>query len=169
MYDLPVDYEGEDPRQGRAETLTERADRNWDELLQELRVTQTGTQILTGFLLTIPFQQRFETLDTYQRNLYLVLVVLAVVATALIVTPVAMHRALFHRRLKAELVTIGARFARLGLVTLALVLAGGAMLLFDVVLSRASGIVVGATSLVVLGICWWLLPRLLGRRVAGRH
>lgn len=152
------------PDDGRTETANERADRNWNELLQELRVSQTGTQILTGFLLTIPFQQRFESLDTYQRNLYLVLVVLAVLATALLLTPVSMHRVLFRRRLKPQLVAWGNAFARVGLFVLALVLAGGAMLLFDVVLGRTEGRIIGAASVVVLFGCWWVLPQVVGRR-----
>src|SRR5215213_2429038 len=82
------------------ETERERINRNWDELLQELRVTQTGVQILTGFLLTLPFQQRFEDLDDYQRDLFLVLVLLAVLTTALIVAPVSLHRILFRKHLK---------------------------------------------------------------------
>lgn len=56
----------------RHETATERLDRNWVELLQELRVTQTGVQILAGFLLTLPFQQRFAGLDSVQTTAYLV-------------------------------------------------------------------------------------------------
>ncbi|MBN9194503.1 MAG: sodium:proton antiporter, partial [Microbacterium sp.] len=62
---------------GRDETEAERLDRNWDEILQETRVVQTGTQILTGFLLAIAFQQRFEDLDGYQIAVYLVLVCFA--------------------------------------------------------------------------------------------
>jgi len=157
-----------DPTDDRRETFTERMDRNWDELLQELRVTQTGAQILTGFLLTIPFQQRFEDLDDYQHDVYLVLVLLAVLATALIVAPVAIHRALFRRRLKRELVTIGSWFARAGLLVLALVLSGSAMLLFDVVLSRAAGRWVGLGCLVVMAIAWWVLPKIV-TRWAARH
>jgi hypothetical protein len=153
-----------DPNDGRAETANERADRNWNELLQELRVSQTGTQILTGFLLTIPFQQRFADLDLYQRNLYLVLVVLAVLATALLLTPVSLHRMLFRRKMKPELVSWGDRFARAGLLVLALVLAGAAMLLFDVVLDRTSGRIVGVSALVLLFGFWWLLPRIIGSR-----
>ena len=149
---------------GRHETFAERADRNWDELVSELRVTQTGAQILVGFLLTVPFQQRFATLDAYQRTLYLVLVGLAVLATALIVTPVAMHRTLFRRRLKRELVDVGSSFARAGLVVLALVLAGVPMLLFDVVVSRAAGLTAVVVVAVVLVCCWWLVPRLVERR-----
>lgn len=152
------------PDDGRTETSNERADRNWTELLQELRVTQTGTQILTGFLLTIPFQQRFADLDDYQTDLYLVLVVLAVLATALFVAPVSLHRVLFGRRLKPELVTAGGTFARAGLLVLALVMAGSAMLIFDIVVSRGAGRTVGILSLVLLGTSWWLLPRLIARR-----
>jgi len=157
----PVPERDVDPTDDRRETFTERMDRNWDELLQELRVTQTGAQILTGFLLTIPFQQRFEDLDDYQRDVYLVLVLLAVIATGLIVAPVAIHRALFRRRLKRELVTIGSWFARAGLLVLALVLSGSAMLLFDVVLSRAAGRWVGCAALVVLASAWWVLPKVV--------
>src|SRR5690349_2187811 len=154
------------PDDGRDETEGERLDRNWNELLQELRVSQTGTQVLTGFLLTIPFQQRFTTLDDYERNLYLVLVLLAVLATALLLTPVSMHRVLFRRRLKPQLVEAGNIFARSGLFVLALVLAGGAMLLFDVVLNRTAGQVVGAAALVLLFGFWWLLPSIVRRRTA---
>jgi hypothetical protein len=152
------------PDDGRDETHNERADRNWNELLQELRVTQTGTQILTGFLLTIPFQQRFTDLDAYQKDLYLVLVVLAVLATALFVAPVSLHRILFGRRLKPELVSAGGMFARAGLLVLALVMAGSAMLIFDVVLTRDAGLVVGIASLTLLFVAWWLVPRLVARR-----
>jgi hypothetical protein len=142
----------------RDETPAERADRNWDELLQELRVSQTGVQILTGFLLTVPFQQRFEALDETQRTLYLVLVVLAVIATALLVAPVSLHRELFRRGLKDRLVRTGANLARAGLVVLALVLAGTSALIFDVVLSRTAGVVVGAAVAVMLIGAWWVLP-----------
>lgn len=149
---------------GRNETFVERMDRNWDELVSELRVTQTGAQILVGFLLTVPFQQRFTTLDAYQRGLYLVLVGLAVLATVLIVTPVSLHRALFRRRLKRELVATGNSFARAGLVVLAVVIAGVPALLFDVVVSRAAGVTALAGALVLLVGCWWVAPRLVERR-----
>ena len=105
---------------GRKETPVERADRNWNELLQELRVMQTGTQILTGFLLTLPFQSRFADLDGYQRTVYLALVVTTVLATALILAPVSVHRSLFQRQLKRSIVTVGDRITRVALGVLAL-------------------------------------------------
>src|SRR6478752_8344398 len=79
------------------ETPTQRADRNWDELLQELRVAQTGVQVLTGFLLTLPFQARFTHLDAVQQATYLTAVVLGVVSIALLIAPLSSHRLLFHQ------------------------------------------------------------------------
>lgn len=148
----------------RHETPAERADRNWSELLSELRVLQTGAQILFGFLLTIPFQARFAELDDYQRGSYLVLVVLAALSTVLIVAPVSVHRALFARRRKPELVRAAAMFARAGLVCLALVLAGALMLLVDLVVSRAAGRWVGAGLLALIAVAWWVVPAALARR-----
>jgi multisubunit Na+/H+ antiporter MnhE subunit len=129
---------------GRKETPNERADRNWNELLQELRVMQTGVQILTGFLLTLPFQPRFADLDDYQRTVYLALVVTSVIATALIVAPVAVHRSLFRQQMKRHIVTLADRLTRVALAVLALVMTGASLLVFDVVVGRTEGIVVGA-------------------------
>jgi hypothetical protein len=149
---------------GRKETPNERADRNWNELLQELRVMQTGVQILTGFLLTLPFQPAFADLDDYQRTVYLALVVTSVVATALIVAPVSVHRSLFRQQMKRHIVTLADRLTRVALAVLALVMTGASLLVFDVVVGRTEGLVVGASVLVVLALVWVVLPEVLRRR-----
>lgn len=96
--DNPQDDQRWDSRE-RGETEVQRRDRNWNSLLQELRVVQSGVQLLTGFLLTLPFQQRFGVLDRPMRYVYLVTVGLSVGATVLLVAPVSIHRLLFrHRR-----------------------------------------------------------------------
>jgi len=152
-----------DPSDGRRESVNQRMDRNWTELLQELRVTETGVQILTGFLLTVPFQQRFTVLDHYQRTVYLCLVVLAITATGLIVAPVSLHRVLFRRHLKSELVHEADLMERGGLMALALVLAGSALLLFDLVVGRATGVIAGGAVLTFLALVWLLVPLRLAR------
>src|SRR5689334_24279591 len=101
---------------GRDETPLERLDRNWDELLQELRVVQTGMQILTGFLLTLPFQQRFSDLQAFEKDLYLITLAMSTAATIVLVSPVAMHRLLFRRHALPVLVEQGQRFAVTGLL-----------------------------------------------------
>ncbi len=151
-------------RDSRDETDDERADRNWAELLQELRVTQMGVQILTGFLLTLPFQQRFAELDTAQRNVYLCLVVLSVIATGLLVAPVSLHRMLFRKHLKSRLVTSADRLARVGLVVLALVVTGTVLLIFDVVVGPAAALAAAIGALVLFALLWVALPLELMRR-----
>jgi hypothetical protein len=151
---------------GRDEPETERLDRNWTEILQELRVTQTGTQILTGFLLTLAFQPRFADLDAFQVDVYLVLVVLAAVTTALALAPVSLHRTLFREGAKEQIVLIGNRILKATLLGVALVLTGTLLLIFDVVVGRAAGIVAVSISVVVVLVFWLLVPRLAhpGRR-----
>jgi hypothetical protein len=143
---------------GRNETEVERLDRNWTEILQELRVTQTGTQILTGFLLTLAFQQRFTDLDAFQVDAYLVLVGLATLATTLALAPVSVHRALFRKNAKARVVRLANRILKATLVVVAIVLAGTVLLIFDVVLDRTAGIVAGTVAIVVIGLAWLTLP-----------
>src|SRR4051812_35091858 len=108
------------PRDGRNETRDQRLDRNWNELLQELRVTQTGVQILAGFLLTLPFQARFAGLPSFERWVYLATVLVTCFATILLIAPVAVHRALFRRHEKDRLVDAADRLARAGLGALGL-------------------------------------------------
>ena len=147
---------------GRRETPMEKLDRNWNEILQELRVTQTGIQILTGFLLTVPFQSRFTELTTDQKTFYLGLVLLAAVTTGLLVAPVSLHRWLFRRRAKAELVVAADRFMRIGLVFLALTVSGVVLLVFDVVVDRTAALWAAGLLLGLLVLTWFVLPALLG-------
>lgn len=156
---------------GRRETPLEKLDRNWNEILQELRVTQTGIQILTGFLLTVPFQQRFTELTSEQRTFYLALVLLAAVTTGLMVAPVSLHRWLFRRHAKPELVAGADRFMRIGLVFLSLVVAGVVLLVFDVVVGRGAALTAAGLLLVFLVVVWFVLPAFLGRgtRPKGSH
>ena len=108
----------------RDETEAQRLDRNWSSLLQELRVAQTGVQLLTGFLLILPFQPRFTQLDSVMRTVYLVTVACSIGATVLLVAPVAMHRVLFRRHRLKTLVGVSHRYAIVGTMLLGLALAG---------------------------------------------
>ncbi len=146
------------PGDGRDESQNERLDRNWAEILQELRVTQTGTQILTGFLLTLAFQQRFTELDAFQIDVYLVLVVLAALSTGLGLAPVSLHRALFRKRAKQRIVALADLLLRVTLAGVALLLSGTTLLIFDVVVDRAAGVLAGSAALVITLLLWVLLP-----------
>ncbi|MBT2551131.1 DUF6328 family protein [Arthrobacter sp. ISL-65] len=149
---------------GRNETREEQLDRNWMELIQELRVLQTGVQILAGFLLTLPFQQRFETLDDFQVTLYLVNVGLAALTTAFILLPVSVHRRLFRKRLKATLVASADNITKIALGGVAALSVGTAALVFDVTAGRTVGLIAGGVLLAVLAILLAYVPVHLHRR-----
>jgi hypothetical protein len=152
----------------RDETPTEQLDRNWSDLLQELRVAQTGVQILTGLLLTLPFQPRFVQLPGYLHGVYLVTVALSVGATGLLIAPVGLHRALFRQHARGTLVDAGHSLALAGLALLGLAVTGVVFLIFSTVLGAVGGTVAGACAFVLLATLWGVLPWLWRLRTSGR-
>ncbi len=158
----PVD--GADDDSGRDESPTERMDRNWGELLQELRVAETGVQILTGFLLTLPFQQRFAELTLIERVVYLVAVLCAVTSTLLLVAPVSYHRVLFRYHEKDRLVGAADVLAKAGLFFLALAICAVTLLVFEFVAGPELAIVVVAVEAAFFLTVWLLIPLAVRRR-----
>ena len=152
------------PGDGRNESVNQQMDRNWNELVQELRVLQTGVQILAGFLLTIPFQERFKTLDDYQIRLYLANVVLAALTTAVILLPVSVHRRLFRKQLKKTLVSSADRIAKVARAGVALLSTGTASLVFDVAVGRNAGLIAGAGVLAAMILLLVVVPTVLLKR-----
>ncbi len=147
----------------RRETPAERDDRNLAELLQELRVTQTGVQILFAFLLTLAFTNRFEDLSETQHTIYVITLVLALVATVLFTAPVALHRGLFQRGHKRVIVHTSSRLASVGLGVLALAFTGSLLLVVDVVEGRTAGIAVAVGCVLLCVGLWGALPAYLDR------
>ena len=140
------------------ESEKERATRRWNEMLQELRVAQTGVQVLTGFLLTVPFTQRFSELDKTDTNAYLVVVSASILAAGLLIAPVAFHRVLFGKSEKRWLIDAANQSARAGLVMLAITMAGVMFLVFDLVAERTWAFSATGVTVAVLVALWAVLP-----------
>ena len=151
---------------GRRETDVERLDRNWNDLLQELRVIQTGVQLLTGFLLTLPFQQRFTTLSTAQRDVYLATAAASITATAFLQAPVTVHRALFRRHRRKETVMVAHRLAIIGMGLLGLAILGVSYLIASVVVGPGYGLGAAVFAFVLLVALWVMLP--IGARIRSK-
>jgi hypothetical protein len=143
----------------RDETPQERADRNWNELLQELRVSQTGVQVLAGFLVTLPFQERFEELDSFQRAWYVGLLALAFATVSVMLAPVAIHRHVFQSNAKPELVQAGHRLTSVALVMIGLLMCGIFFLVVDMVFDRKAAAVGAVGAVVVLAGLLLVLPK----------
>jgi hypothetical protein len=164
---MAVDHPEDDQRwdrRERGETELQRLDRNWNSLLQELRVVQTGVQLLTGFLLTLPFQQRFDVLGEHMRMVYLATVSCSVAATVLLIAPVAMHRLLFRRHRLQVLVSAAHRCAFAGMTLLGVALTGMTVIIFAAVSGRNAGFVAGACALALFTVFWLVVPLLLRTR-----
>jgi hypothetical protein len=142
----------------RDETEDERADRNYNELLQELRVAQTGVQFLFAFLLTLAFTQRFTQITDFQKWLYVATLLAASVAAALLIGPVPFHRILFRRGLKPRLVRGADLMARGGLAMLLISVNGAVLLILDVVLSGALPFVIASALTAWFVVVWYVVP-----------
>jgi O-antigen/teichoic acid export membrane protein len=148
----------EENQQERNETPTERLDRNWGDLLQELRVVQTGVQLLTGFLLTLPFQQKFPTLSDGERRVYMAAVSASIIATGFLQAPVSVHRALFRRHRRKETVALAHRLAIVGIFFLACAVVSVTTLIFSVLLGWTTGLVFGGLCIALLLTLWLAIP-----------
>ncbi len=148
--------------EARGETPMQRADRAYGEILQEVRVAQTGVQILFAFLLALAFQARFGTITSFQRGTYVVTLMLCAAATALLIAPAAFHRVIYRRRLKQHLVRVANRLAISGLVLLLLSLVSAVLLIMDVVLGLTPAIALAA-SLFAWFAAWWFVAPLRSR------
>ncbi|HET7509358.1 MAG TPA: DUF6328 family protein [Solirubrobacterales bacterium] len=143
---------------GRDETEEERLDRNLGELLQELRVALPGVQVLFAFLLAVPFQQGFEEVTSFQKDVYFATLILASLSATMLISPSAYHRVTFRYQQKRRLVYYSNRFAIIGLALLALAMTGAILLITDVLFSTTAALVTAGLALCVFGFFWFALP-----------
>lgn len=154
----------DDQQYTREEPLAARLDRHWNELLQELRVAQTGVQILFAFLLVIAFRGPFQEAGPFTHSVFAVTLVVTAMATGLLIAPVSMHRLLYRRLLRVELVTTASAMAVGGLVLMLLAVAGGLLLALDVVLPRSGAIALVVAVVAWLAVLWYVIPMAVRRR-----
>jgi hypothetical protein len=143
----------------RDETEGERIDRELIELLNELRVIMPGVQVLFGFLLTVPFQQGFQTIDDFQRTVYFATLLLTAASSAFLMAPSAFHRLTFREGQKPYLIRFGTRQTIIGMTLLALAMNGAILLLTDIIFHAPTVVVtvVGMVSLFAwlwYGVAW---------------
>jgi hypothetical protein len=159
-----MDQDPDGPDKERDESEAEREDRKWNDMLQELRVMQTSAQLTAGFLLTLPFQQKFADLSGNQERFYLFLVMLAALVTALVLTPVAIHRRLSGQRVKGRVVSTGHVMMRLAMGSLAILVTGTVTFIFDVLVDLTAALVAGgALAVVLVGLLLFLPWTLVDR------
>jgi amino acid permease len=145
-------------RRIRNETEKQRWDRNFTDLLQELRVAQTGLQILFAFLLTLPFSNGFPKTTAFQKDVYVVALLSAAFATAMIISPVAFHQALFRQGRKPELVRYAHRMATGGLAFMLVSMVASVFLITDYLLHLTWAVILTGVAAAWFLTFWAAIP-----------
>lgn len=140
--------------------------RNWNELLQEMRVMQTGAQILAAFLVVLPFQAGFEQLEHPDKIFYIVLLVASSLLIILLVIPVSVHRHFFGQELKATTVHIGHIIAKIVVLGVGILVPGCVWFVVQVLEGWKAGMYVGGALMAAAVFLLVLLPRLVTPRSA---
>jgi hypothetical protein len=143
---------------GRSETDLERCDRNLVELLQEVRVVQTGVQVLFAFLLTAPLAPRFPELTAFQRGTYFVTLLFTGAAVVLLIAPTAYHRILFRLGDKERLVMVANRFTLVGLACVGLSIVGALLLVTDLMFDGGFVVLTAAVASLACLTLWCVAP-----------
>lgn len=131
---------------------------NLSDLLQELRVLLQGVQVLTGFLIVLPFYQGFGQLDPIEKGIYLATFACSIVSLIIFSAPAAQHRLEWPLRDRGQFKRFATRMIILGLVPSSLALALTAQLIVAQILGVRAGFVGGAFVLAIVGALWWLVP-----------
>lgn len=156
---------GAQPGESEANTLN----RNLNELLQELRVSEVGVQILFAFLLTLPFTQRFSRLGSFERYVYFATLMIAVASSALFIAPAAFHRIVFRHHERAQIVAYASRLLIAGLTLLMLALAGAVLVVNDFLFGSLTGAIACAGVVLFCAVFWYLVPLLVRARHRRAH
>jgi hypothetical protein len=146
------------PEPLREETDHERLDRNLVELLQEVRVVQTGVQVLFAFLLTVPFSSRFDQITSFQRGAYFAALVGSAAASVLLIAPTAVHRILFRLGQKEYMVHVSNRLALGGLIATGVAMTAGLLLAADVMFGTGVGVAIAVATALAFVVVWAVFP-----------
>lgn len=135
--------------------------RNFNELLQELRVALSGVQILFAFLLAVAFTERYEDSSAYIRTVHLVTVILVAISFGLLMAPAVWHRVLFRRGHRQRILTIANRFTLWGIGFLAASMTGTILLIAEIAVGGVWAKILAAGAALMFTVLWFVVPSLM--------
>ena len=145
------------------ETPPQQLARNFNELLQELRVALSGVQILFAFLLAVAFTERYEEASAYIRGIHLVTVILVAISFGFLMAPAVWHRMLFRRGHRENILPVANRFALCGIAFLAASMTGTVLLIAEVAVCGVAAKVLAACAAIMFTALWFLVPSFIDR------
>ncbi|MGZ6304848.1 MAG: DUF6328 family protein [Ktedonobacterales bacterium] len=131
-----------------------------ESLLQELRVLLQGVQVLTGFLIVLPFYQAFANIDRKEQWVYLVTFACSLSSLILFSAPAAQHRLEWPLYDRARFQVLATRMIIIGLVPFSLALILGTQLVVSQVFGGLPSMLAAVAVGALIAAAWWLFPLL---------
>ena len=133
-------------------------DQEWGELVEEHRLAMPGVQVLFAFLLILPFQNRFERLNTNQELVYYSALLCATAAIVLLITPTAAHRIRWRKQDKEALLRMSTRAAIAATVFIAAAMTASVYLITDLLFGKPATVIVASVVAVAFVGFWYVFP-----------
>ena len=133
-------------------------DRELIELLNELRVTLPGVQVLFAFLLIVPFSQQFEEINDLQKYAYLVALTFTALGSAFLIAPTPYHRIRWRDQDKDAMLRLANRLALAGTVCVAIAMPCALFFVTDFLFKSPVPALLAALVIGVIVTFWYALP-----------
>ena len=140
------------------ERSKEELDQEWSELVEEHRLAMPGVQVLFGFLLILPFQNRFRDLTTTQEYVYFSALLCAAVAIVLLISPTAAHRIRWRQQDKEALLRRATRTAIAATIFMAASMTASVYLITDYLFGEPATAIVTALLAALFAGFWYVFP-----------
>jgi hypothetical protein len=162
-----IDDEAASSRAPRQHDPDASSDGDLSDMLGELRVLLPSAQLLSAFLITVPFNSGFANIVASEKRVFLATFVLSISSLVLLSAPAVQHRVMRPLMNRARFKHLATRQVLVGSVTLSMALVLGTQL----VLSEVFGDTIGSLAASAIGVLilalWWVLPKVLKAR--GQH
>lgn len=133
------------------------------DMLVELRVLLPGAQLLSAFLITLPFVPGFRQIAGFEKWLFIATLVCSLVSLILLSAPAVQHRLLWPLPDRVAFKRFASYEMLAGAAMLSLALVLGTALVVSEVFGMGPGIGVAGAIAVVLGLSWWVVPLVIKR------
>jgi uncharacterized membrane protein len=150
----PRDYDAE-----------ERDDGDFSDMLSEMRILLPGAQMLSAFLIILPFNTGFSKIVHLEKQLFLATFLFSLASLVLLSAPAIQHRLMRPLKDRAGFKRVATRQIVAGAFALAIALVLGTNLVMSEVFGLTIGLIVSALMAVLILCVWWLLPLWLKRRI----
>ncbi len=148
----------DDPREGDPTFVSNDDPNSFSELLQELRVLLQGTQLLAGFLIVLPFSERFSTILVAEKWVYLATFLCTMVSLILFSTPAIHHRLQRPLVNRIQFKNVASRLMIAGTIPLSFALVLATQLATSEVLGERHAALVAACVGALVASVWWIVP-----------